>query len=71
MKLTSSELKTFKGFLRGARELMEDAGDLARPFDKKQAARIKGICRNIEDEIADVDRKLAEAERFEEGGTGK
>jgi hypothetical protein len=68
--MTKSELKTLKGFLRNARDVMTDAGDLVKPSDTDQAARIKNIKYQISDEIDVTDRRLAEAERLE-GGTGK
>jgi hypothetical protein len=67
----ASELKTLKGFLRNAGELTKDAGEIAQTLgDTDQAARIKKLTDRIADEIAETDRKLADAERLE-GGTRK
>jgi hypothetical protein len=64
----ASELKTLKGFLHNAGELTKDAGEIAQALgDTDQAARIKNITHRISDEINVTDRKLAEAERLEEG----
>jgi hypothetical protein len=61
------ELKTLKGFLRNAHEVMTDARDLVQPSDTDQAARIKNITHRLSDEINVMDRKIAEAERLEGG----
>jgi hypothetical protein len=68
--MTKSELRTLKGFLRNARDVMTDAGDLVHTNDTDQAARIKNITHRISDEIDVTDRKLADAERLE-GSIGK
>jgi hypothetical protein len=65
-----SEIKSLKGLLHNARDVMTDAGDLVQPSDTDQAARIKNITHRISDEISVTDQKLADAERLE-GGTGK
>jgi hypothetical protein len=63
-----SELKSLKGFLRKAHDLVTDAGELAQSDDASQAARVKNIKHLIENEIDVTGRKLADAERLEEGG---
>jgi hypothetical protein len=65
------ELKTLKGFLRDARDLISDALHLTKDDDNQRAARLKRIAQLLAEEISITDRKLADAERFEEGGTGK
>jgi hypothetical protein len=67
MMLNIFELKTLKGLLRNAHEVMSDAGDLVQPSDMDQAARIKSIRHRISDEIEVTDKKLADAERLEGG----
>jgi hypothetical protein len=64
MKLIVADFKSLKSLLRKSRELVDDAVDTSKAAcDTRRAIRLKGISRQIEDELSDLDRRLAEAER--------
>jgi hypothetical protein len=70
MKLKASEIKSLKGLLRNARELIDDAENAAHAVgDTALARRVRNISKRVDDELHDLERKLAAAERIEEGSS--
>jgi hypothetical protein len=66
--LTSTELKSIKGLLRSAREVVDDAANAARAGGETGlSSRVKNISKRIDDELGELERKLAAAEREEKG----
>jgi hypothetical protein len=66
-----SEIKSLKGLLRNAREIVDDAVNATQAIgDSPLASRIKNISKRIDDELSELERKLTTAER-EEKSAGK
>ncbi len=64
MKLIVADVKSLKSLLRKSRELVDDAADTSHAAcDMRRAIRLKGISRQIDDELSELDRRLTEAER--------
>jgi hypothetical protein len=63
MSLNTKDLRDLRRYLRNAEDSVEDVIDLIRPYDKDQARRLRGIVREIQNEIGEIDRKIGAAEK--------
>jgi hypothetical protein len=62
MSLSAKDLREFRRYLRAASDNVADTGDLIGASDKDQQRRLRAIARNVEAEIAEIDRKITQAE---------
>jgi hypothetical protein len=62
MSLTPKSLRELRRYLRGASDGLQDTADLIGTDDREQQRRLRGIAREIESEIAEIDRKISKAE---------
>jgi len=58
MKLSSTEFREIKRYLRSARDNVADVRDLVGAGDRHQAARLGRIVKDIEAEIAEIEKKI-------------
>jgi hypothetical protein len=64
MTSIDAEIRGLRAILRKAGELIDDAAYVYKASRQPmRAARLKGIARQIDDELYDLDRRLADAER--------
>ena len=62
MSISPKGLRELRRYLRAASDNVADTGDLIGAADKEQQRRLRAIERNIEAEIAEIDRKITQAE---------
>jgi hypothetical protein len=62
MTLSPKSLRDLRRWLRSASDNCEDAADLIGSADKQQQKRLRELTRNLEAEIAEIDRKISKAE---------
>jgi hypothetical protein len=62
MSMTSRQLRDCRRHLRFAQDDIEDALDLIGSDDKKLLVRLRGLARQVREELEDLDRKIAKAE---------
>ena len=67
MELTLSDLRGIKSLLWRAYEQVENAGGIFQGAGETvEAAHLKSLCHLIEDELFDVDRRLARVAKAED-----
>jgi hypothetical protein len=63
-----SEIKSLKGLLRNAGEIVDDAARAAQGVGEAALARrVRDISKRVDDELHDLERKLTDAERAQRG----
>jgi DNA-nicking Smr family endonuclease len=60
---TAKSLRDVRRRLRAAEDDIEDVIDLLGQTDREQTRRLRAVIREIQSEIAEVDRKISAAER--------
>ena len=64
MACIDAEIRGLRAILYRAGQLLDDAASTYKAAGHPiKAARLKGMSRQIDDELSELDRKLAEAER--------
>ena len=64
MACIDAEIRGLKAILYRAGQLLDDAASTYKAAGLPiKAARLKGMSRQIDDELSELDRRLAEAER--------
>jgi hypothetical protein len=58
MSLSPKDLRELRRYLRSAEDNIEDVIDLIGPSDRDQARRLREINRELQFEIAEIDRKI-------------
>jgi hypothetical protein len=61
MTLKPKDLRELRRYLRAASDNVEDTADLID--DRDQAGRLRTIARELQNEMAEIDKKISAAER--------
>jgi CHASE3 domain sensor protein len=63
MSLKPKDLRELRRYLRAASDNIEDTADLIVTDDRDQTQRLRAIVKELQGEIAEIDKKISAAER--------